>query len=369
MRILNGAQTTLASLGVLAGHEYTFDAVADPLLFDFTHRMLTQESVPTLSSVPGIVPLAYVDQSLDRLRNTAIRHRCHQIATDGSQKIVQRLLNPAAERLRRGESVTYLPVAVAACIAYLVRASNRFGRAWTADDPQAGRIAAIADRIGRDPQGADRRDPRDRRHLPARPRRRHRLPRPPSPTALDGLSQRPSDGLSSGSARHAASNGRRRHEARNPYRAVSGHAARRGRRLGERRRLRGTGDRLLAEVLRADPALRRHQPHRCRGPHRGPGRRDRRRARRAGTSRSPASATIPTRCIPIPPTAPTVIAHLMHVITAAKLMGVPAGQHLLRRRRREAGRRQLAGRARRSGPISSPTPATMASSSPSRTAR
>ena len=36
--------------------------------------------------------------------NTAIRHRNHQIATDGSQKIVQRLLNPLRERLRRGQA-------------------------------------------------------------------------------------------------------------------------------------------------------------------------------------------------------------------------------------------------------------------------
>ena len=152
MRILNGAQTTLASLGVLAGHEFTFDAVADPLLLAFTERMLITESLPTLAPVPGMDPTAYVAQSLDRLRNTAIRHRCHQIATDGSQKIVQRLLNPAAERLARGQPLTHLPVAVAACLAYLLRAAPRFGAAWTADDPEAARIAALAERIGRDPR-------------------------------------------------------------------------------------------------------------------------------------------------------------------------------------------------------------------------
>jgi fructuronate reductase len=34
---------------------------------------------------------------------------------------------------------------------YLIRASGRFGRAWTADDPFAARIAEIADRVGSDP--------------------------------------------------------------------------------------------------------------------------------------------------------------------------------------------------------------------------
>jgi fructuronate reductase len=151
MRVLNGAQSTLAYLGVLAGHEHTSDAVADPLLAAFVRAMLVEESLPTLAPVPGTAPLGYVEQSLGRLRNTAIRHRCHQIATDGSRKIVQRLVNPAAERLARGEDFSRLAVAIASWMAYLVRASRRFGAAWPADDPEAARVAAIADRIGRDP--------------------------------------------------------------------------------------------------------------------------------------------------------------------------------------------------------------------------
>ncbi|MGE0279143.1 MAG: hypothetical protein AB7P20_00820 [Rhizobiaceae bacterium] len=150
MRILNGAQTTLSYFGVLAGHEYSFEAVGDPLLESFVRRMLVEESVPTLEDVPGMPALPYVDQSLARLHNTAIRHRCHQIATDGSQKIVQRLLNPIRERLQRGQSIELLSVPVAAWMAYLILASGRFGSRWKADDPQAGQIAAIADRIGDD---------------------------------------------------------------------------------------------------------------------------------------------------------------------------------------------------------------------------
>jgi fructuronate reductase len=150
MRVLNAAQSTLAYLGVLAGHTCTCDAVADPLLEAFTRRMLTTESVPTLPPVPGMTPLAYVEQSLARLHNTAIRHRCHQIATDGSQKLPQRLINPAAERLARGQPIPRLTVAIAAWMAWLVRASGRFGRQWPAEDPDAARVAAIADRTGDD---------------------------------------------------------------------------------------------------------------------------------------------------------------------------------------------------------------------------
>jgi len=150
MRVLNGAQTTLSYLGVLGGFEHSFEAIADPLLAAFVRRMLMEETLPTLVPVPGISPPAYVEQSLSRLANTAIRHRNHQIATDGSQNIVQRLLNPIRDRLAKGESIALLSVSVAGWMAYLIRASARFGRAWPVSDPFAGRVAAIADGIGSD---------------------------------------------------------------------------------------------------------------------------------------------------------------------------------------------------------------------------
>ena len=150
MRVLNGAQTTLCYLGVLAGYEHTSDDMTDPLLVHFVRRMLLEETLPTLEPVPGVSAERYVEQSLDRLRNAAIRHRNHQIATDGSQKIVQRLLMPILTRLRRGEGVALLSVPVAAWMVYLIRASTRFGRSWAADDPYADRIAGIADRVGHD---------------------------------------------------------------------------------------------------------------------------------------------------------------------------------------------------------------------------
>lgn len=150
MRVLNAAQSTLAYLGVLSGKEHTFDAIGEPVLEAFVRRMLVEESASTLPLLAAMPSGPYVEQSLARLHNTAIRHRCHQIATDGSQKIVQRLLNPIRERLARGQNSPLLALPVAAWMAYLLRASDRFGRAWTVDDPYAQRLAAIADRVGND---------------------------------------------------------------------------------------------------------------------------------------------------------------------------------------------------------------------------
>ena len=153
MRVLNAAQTSFAYLGLLAGHEHTCDDMTDPLLTGFVRRMLVEETLPTLPAVPGTDPMAYLARSFARLENTAIRHRNHQIATDGSRKIVQRILNPIGERLEAGGAVECLTVIVAAWMAYLILAAPRFGARWTVEDPFAAEAAAIADRVGADSGG------------------------------------------------------------------------------------------------------------------------------------------------------------------------------------------------------------------------
>jgi mannitol-1-phosphate/altronate dehydrogenase len=55
-----------------------------------------------------------------------------------------------ADELRQHPGQRHDPEGRGPGTGYLIRASDRFGRAWTADDPYAERIAAIADRIGND---------------------------------------------------------------------------------------------------------------------------------------------------------------------------------------------------------------------------
>ena len=150
MRVLNGAQSTLCCLGALCGLDYTFEDVRHPVLERFVRRMLEEETATTLPLVRGMEAQAYIDLSLQRLRNSNIRHRNHQIATDGSQKIVQRLLNPLRERLRAGASIERLACSVAGFIAYLACGSPRFGARWTPSDPFAAAIGKIAEETAGD---------------------------------------------------------------------------------------------------------------------------------------------------------------------------------------------------------------------------
>jgi fructuronate reductase len=157
MRVLNGAQTTLCTLGALAGLDYTFEDVRHPVLERFVRAMLQEETAPALPLARGMEARAYIDLSLRRLHNSNIRHRNHQIATDGSQKIVQRLLNPMRDRLRAGASIERLACATAGFIAYLAAASPAFGARWTPSDPFADVLRAIADETAGDTQALARR--------------------------------------------------------------------------------------------------------------------------------------------------------------------------------------------------------------------
>jgi fructuronate reductase len=145
MRVLNAAQSTLAHQGALVGHEFTYQAAADPTLAALTRKMLEQETSTTLPKLAGMEVAPYIDQSMARIRNTAIRHRCHQIGTDGSQKIVQRLVDPLRERLTVGQPAALLTLAVASWIAYGLSGARRFGARWTPSDPYAESVIAIGE--------------------------------------------------------------------------------------------------------------------------------------------------------------------------------------------------------------------------------
>ncbi len=144
LRLLNGAHSSLAYLGYLAGHETIAEAVADPALARFVKRLWAGEIVPGLTPPPGVDLAAYADALLVRFENPAIRHRTWQIAMDGSQKLPQRLLGTLAENLAAGRPTAGLELAVAAWMRY-VGGVDEAGGAIDVRDPLAGRLRALSD--------------------------------------------------------------------------------------------------------------------------------------------------------------------------------------------------------------------------------
>ncbi|HWX48323.1 MAG TPA: mannitol dehydrogenase family protein [Roseomonas sp.] len=150
LRLLNGAHSALAYLGYLAGHETIVDTVSDPAFRGFVQRLWAEELIPEVPPPPGVDLAAYTGALLDRFSNPSIRHRTWQIAMDGSQKLPQRLLGVARERLAGARPIPLLALIIAGWIRY-VGGLDECGNAIDVRDPLAGELRAALDAAGEDP--------------------------------------------------------------------------------------------------------------------------------------------------------------------------------------------------------------------------
>jgi fructuronate reductase len=116
LRLLNGAHSGIAYLGLLSGHATVDSAFADPAIRRFVDA-LWQEAITTLPDDAGLDPSAYTAELAERFSNTALAHRTAQIANDGSQKLPQRIIASAVECLEAGTELVHLTLVVAAWIA------------------------------------------------------------------------------------------------------------------------------------------------------------------------------------------------------------------------------------------------------------
>jgi len=151
LRMLNGTHSTLAYLSMLAGFSTIDEAISFAPLRTLIHSMMTHEIAPTLSVPASFDLMAYRDALLERYANPALKHRCAQIAMDGSQKIPPRLLATIATRLERGQPISRLALAVAAWFVFL-RGRADDGTTFAISDPLASRLTALATNAGDAPE-------------------------------------------------------------------------------------------------------------------------------------------------------------------------------------------------------------------------
>jgi fructuronate reductase len=143
LRMLNGAHSTMAYLSALADFETVDQAIGDPTMHALIHAMMSEEIIPTLSAPGDFDLLAYRDALLQRFANPALKHKCMQIAADGSLKLPPRLLGTITERLAAGACCRRLTLAVAAWMRFLLRHSDT-GHALEVNDPRAAQLTTLA---------------------------------------------------------------------------------------------------------------------------------------------------------------------------------------------------------------------------------
>jgi fructuronate reductase len=144
LRMLNGAHSALAYLGLQRGHEFVHQAIGDAELALLISRLMREEAASSLTPAPGQDLSAYADALLERFKNPALNHRLVQIAMDGSQKIPQRWLETLAFHQKRDRQCPAILESVAAWICHL-RGDN-----GKVDDPMADILKATWVAAGRD---------------------------------------------------------------------------------------------------------------------------------------------------------------------------------------------------------------------------
>lgn len=125
LRLLNGSHSALAYMGHLLGFEFIHQAIAHPAIEKFVVNLMSQDMVPTLTNLQGIDLSAYCESILARFANTAVPYRCLQVASDGSQKLPQRIIQPLIHIRATGKLPTGPATVIAAWLAYLAKSCQQ----------------------------------------------------------------------------------------------------------------------------------------------------------------------------------------------------------------------------------------------------
>lgn len=116
LRLLNGAHSLLAYLGLLRGHRSIDQAVTDDLIGTAVEAAMGDEILPTVTEPQGMPGKAYIAELLERFANPALGHRTAQVASDGSLKIPVRWAGVIEESLAAGRVPRVLALGLAAYV-------------------------------------------------------------------------------------------------------------------------------------------------------------------------------------------------------------------------------------------------------------
>ena len=137
IRLFNGVHSTLAYIGEVEGIEFVANAIVLPTIAPFIQALQEREMAPSIADTGGIDLISYGATIRKRISNPTLRHRAHQIAMDGSQKMQQRIFDGANELASQGKSAALHQAAIAIWIHFLATNTE-------IDDPLAHKLTPLA---------------------------------------------------------------------------------------------------------------------------------------------------------------------------------------------------------------------------------
>lgn len=147
LRLLNASHLAVSGIGRLIGYRTIDESMANPLVVRYMTALMDRETQPTLMPVPGIDLNDYKRTLVSRFANTAIRDTVERVNTDAP---LNALLDPIRDRLRAGQSVDLLGLALAAWLRR-VRGEDEQGKPIDIRHPLAALLRAKAIEGGENP--------------------------------------------------------------------------------------------------------------------------------------------------------------------------------------------------------------------------
>lgn len=151
LRTLNGTHSMLAYCGALLGYKWIHEAASDPLLLKLAIGQMRDEMQDTFQVPKGFKIEDYQQTIISRFKNDEIPYATHQVAMDGSQKIMQRLLYPAIELLEKNRAPAVITAALACWIRYL-QGKDEVGLGYKINDPMSDQLESIVAQYAEDPR-------------------------------------------------------------------------------------------------------------------------------------------------------------------------------------------------------------------------
>jgi fructuronate reductase len=140
LRLLNGAHSSLAYLGSLAGYATVAEAMRDPQLASFVRSLMSEDIAPSVVAPRGLDVAEYIESVLRRFRNPALRHLLSQIAWDGSQKLPFRIVGTVQDAIESNRPLGRLCMPIAAWFHFIRRKAQQGERVT---DPLAEQLFRI----------------------------------------------------------------------------------------------------------------------------------------------------------------------------------------------------------------------------------
>ncbi len=148
LRLLNASHLAVSGTGRLAGYVTIDESMADPQITSFMRALMDRETGPTLLPVPGIDLDGYKATLIERFANPAIKDTVERVNTDAPLNV---LVDPIRDRLRTGEGVELLALALAAWLRRM-RGEDEQGQAIDIRHPLAALLREKAMEGGPDPR-------------------------------------------------------------------------------------------------------------------------------------------------------------------------------------------------------------------------